>query len=102
MSLNSVNTNRSAMITLQNLNVTGIELATTQVHISAGGKVDSAKDNGEVLIGNQQDAFLAENLGDSVFATKAVLHIPYLILRREMPLRRAPDTLAGPFAGCQL
>ena len=46
MSLNSVNTNRSAMIALQNLNVTGMELATTQVRISTGRKVDSAKDNG--------------------------------------------------------
>ncbi len=46
MALYSVNTNREAMIALQNLNVTGAELGTTQMRISTGRKVDSAKDNG--------------------------------------------------------
>jgi len=46
MALYSVNTNRDAMIALQNLNVTGAELTTTQNRISTGRKVDSAKDNG--------------------------------------------------------
>jgi flagellin len=46
MALNSVNTNMQAMIALQNLNVTGSELATSQHRISTGRKVDSAKDNG--------------------------------------------------------
>jgi flagellin len=46
MALYSVNTNRDAMIALQNLNVTGAELTTTQTRISTGRKVDSAKDNG--------------------------------------------------------
>ena len=46
MALYSVNTNRDAMIALQNLNVTGSELSVTQQRISTGRKVDSAKDNG--------------------------------------------------------
>jgi flagellin len=46
MALYSVNTNRYAMIALQNLNVTGAELGQTQMRISTGRKVDSAKDNG--------------------------------------------------------
>lgn len=46
MALNSVNTNTQAMIALQNLNVTGAELGTSQTRISTGRKVDSAKDNG--------------------------------------------------------
>ena len=46
MTLYSVNTNRNAMIALQNLNVTGAELGIAQQRISTGRKVDSAKDNG--------------------------------------------------------
>lgn len=46
MALYSVNTNRDAMIALQNLNATGAELSITQQRISTGRKVDSAKDNG--------------------------------------------------------
>jgi flagellin len=46
MALYSVNTNRDAMIALQNLNVTGAELSIAQQRISTGRKVDSAKDNG--------------------------------------------------------
>ncbi len=46
MTLYSVNTNRNAMIALQNLNVTGSELGVAQQRISTGRKVDSAKDNG--------------------------------------------------------
>ena len=46
MALYSVNTNRDAMIALQNLNVTGSELGVAQQRISTGRKVDSAKDNG--------------------------------------------------------
>lgn len=46
MALNSVNTNMQAMIALQNLNVTGSELAMSQNRISTGRKVDTAKDNG--------------------------------------------------------
>ena len=46
MALYSVNTNRDAMIALQNLNVTGAELGIAQQRIATGRKVDSAKDNG--------------------------------------------------------
>jgi flagellin len=44
----SVNTNVGAMIALQNLNATGMQLATTQDRISTGLKVGSAKDNGAI------------------------------------------------------
>ena len=46
--MNSVNTNVSALIALQNLNSTHSELAITQSHINTGLKVASAKDNGAV------------------------------------------------------
>ena len=44
----SVNTNAGAMIALQNLNATGMQLSTTQERISTGLKVGSAKDNGAI------------------------------------------------------
>jgi flagellin len=46
MSLNSVNTNTGAMIALQNLNSTSMQLQTVQGRINTGMKVASAKDNG--------------------------------------------------------
>ena len=49
-----------------------------------------------------RDAFLAANLSDAVFAPKAIQHDPYLIFRREMPTRRAPDIFGHPFARRQL
>ena len=48
MPSSSVNTNVGAMIALQNLNKTNVELATTQNRINTGLKVASAKDNGAV------------------------------------------------------
>jgi flagellin len=48
MIFNSVNTNVSAMVALQNLNASNMELSQTQARISTGKKVDSAKDNGAV------------------------------------------------------
>ena len=45
---NSVNTNLGALIALQNLNATNVELATTQTRINTGKKVGSAKDNGAI------------------------------------------------------
>ncbi len=44
----SVNTNVGAMIALQNLNATNMELSATQTRISTGKKVNTAKDNGAV------------------------------------------------------
>lgn len=44
--MNSVNTNASAMVALQNLTATNAAIATTQSRISTGLKVASAKDNG--------------------------------------------------------
>lgn len=46
--LNSINTNTSAMIALQNLNSTASELAQTQTLINTGKKISSAKDNGAI------------------------------------------------------
>lgn len=46
--MNSVNTNVGAMIALQNLNATNMELSQTQSRINTGKKVSSAKDNGAI------------------------------------------------------
>ena len=48
MALNSINTNTSALLALNNLMATQTELAMTQNIISTGKKVNSAKDNGAV------------------------------------------------------
>lgn len=45
---NSVNTNLGAMIALQNLNATNVELSATQTRINTGKKVANAKDNGAI------------------------------------------------------
>ena len=45
---NSVNTNVSALVALQNLNATNTELATTQTRINTGKRVATAKDNGAI------------------------------------------------------
>lgn len=45
---NSVNTNVGAMIALQNLNATNVQLSQTQSRINTGLKVASAKDNGAI------------------------------------------------------
>ena len=45
---NSVNTNVGAMVALQNLNATNMELSQTQTRINTGKKVASAKDNGAI------------------------------------------------------
>jgi flagellin len=45
----SVNTNYSAMIALQNLNLTQSELETVQNRINTGFKVSSARDNGAIF-----------------------------------------------------
>ena len=46
--LNSVNTNRGALVALQNLNATNSELGVTQNRINTGKKVASVKDNGAI------------------------------------------------------
>ncbi|CAN7283027.1 flagellin [Phenylobacterium sp. LjRoot164] len=48
MSLNSVNTNKGAMIALQNLNATNKDLGTVQNRINTGQKIATAKDNGAI------------------------------------------------------
>ncbi len=48
MTMNSVNTNPGAMIALQNLNKTNMDLQTAQNRINTGLKVASAKDNGGI------------------------------------------------------
>ncbi|MES2859908.1 MAG: flagellin [Pseudomonadota bacterium] len=45
---NSVNTNVGALIALQNLNATNVELDRTQTRINTGKKVAGAKDNGAI------------------------------------------------------
>ncbi|WP_292051258.1 MULTISPECIES: flagellin [unclassified Brevundimonas] len=46
---NSVNTNRGALIALQNLNATNRSLEMTQNRVNTGMKVSSAKDNGAIF-----------------------------------------------------
>ena len=46
---NSVNTNRGALIALQNLNATNRSLEMTQNRVNTGLKVSSAKDNGAIF-----------------------------------------------------
>ena len=48
MSLNSVNTNKGAMIALQNLNATNKDLGTVQNRVNTGLKISTAKDNGAI------------------------------------------------------
>ena len=48
MALNSINTNASALVALQNLGVTQTDLQSTQNIISTGKKINTAKDNGAV------------------------------------------------------
>jgi flagellin len=48
MLFNSVNTNVGALVALQNLNATNMELSETQTRINTGLRVASAKDNGAV------------------------------------------------------
>ena len=48
MQSNSINTNVGAMVALQNLNATNMQLSQTQNRISTGLKVASAKDNGAI------------------------------------------------------
>ena len=48
MSMNSVNTNKGAMIALQNLNATNKDLGTVQNRINTGQKIATAKDNGAI------------------------------------------------------
>ncbi len=46
--MNSVNTNVGALVALQSLNSTNMELATTQSRINTGRRINSAKDNGAI------------------------------------------------------
>jgi flagellin len=46
MAVNSVNTNSGALIALQNLNKTNMELGEVQNRINTGKKINNAKDNG--------------------------------------------------------
>ena len=48
MLTNSVNTNVGALVALQNLNATNMELSETQGRINTGKRVSSAKDNGAI------------------------------------------------------
>jgi flagellin len=48
MALNSVNTNTGAMVALQNLQSTNMELEATQSRINTGKKINNAKDNGAI------------------------------------------------------
>ena len=60
MTINSVNTNASALVALQNLNSTNAQLNQVQTRINTGQKVSSAKDNGAIwAIAQNQRADIA-------------------------------------------
>lgn len=61
----TVNTNASALLTLQNLNATGRELTDTQKKLSTGKKVDTPKDNGAIWSIAQNQSSISKAL-DSV------------------------------------
>jgi len=44
----SVNTNASALLTLQNLNTTSRDLTEAQKKVSSGKKIDTPRDNGAI------------------------------------------------------
>jgi flagellin len=48
MALNSVNTNSGALVALQNLQTTRVQLDTVQSRVNTGKKVNNAKDNGAI------------------------------------------------------
>ena len=76
MAMNSINTNASAMIALQNLNGTNSQLATTQSRINTGFKVANAKDNGAIwaIAQNQRsDVGALEAVTDSLNRGKSTL-----------------------------
>jgi flagellin len=60
--MTSVNTNVAAMAALQNLNMTQMELATTQTRINTGMKVSSAKDDGAIWAIAQNQRATASSL----------------------------------------
>jgi flagellin len=60
--MNSINTNSSAMIALQNLAATQTSLATVQNRINTGLKVASAKDNGAIWAIAQTEQAQADSL----------------------------------------
>jgi flagellin len=78
MALNSINTNVSAMIALQNLNALNAELATVQRRISTGLKVGSARDNGAVwaIAQNQRSEIMAlDSVKDSIQRGRSVVDV---------------------------
>jgi flagellin len=62
MSLNSVNTNASALLALQSLNAINAELATTQNRISTGLKISSPKDDPAIWAIAQREKSDADSL----------------------------------------
>ena len=63
--MNSVNTNAGALVALQNLNKTNMELFEVQGRINTGKKVNNAKDNGATWA-------IAQNMRSKVSALDAV------------------------------
>lgn len=75
---NSVNTNVGAMVALQNLNSTNMELQNVQQRINTGKKVSSAKDNGAVwaIAQNQRAASNSLNaVKDSLQRTQSTIDV---------------------------
>jgi flagellin len=76
--MNSVKTNVGAMIALQNLNATNMELSQTQSRINTGKKVSSAKDNGAIwaIAQTQRGTSLSLNaVKDSLDRSRSTLDV---------------------------
>ncbi len=58
----SVNTNASALLTLQNLNTTSRDLTETQKKVSSGKKIDTPRDNGAIWSIAQNQSSIANAL----------------------------------------
>ena len=74
----SVNTNIGAQIALQNLNVTGADLASVQKKISTGLRVSDANDNGAVFAiaqGLRSDISSISSVNGQLGSAKGVLEV---------------------------
>ena len=75
---NSINTNVGAMVALQNLNSTAVELSQTQSRISTGLKVASAKDDGAtwaIAQGQRATSMSLNSVKDSLSRGSSIIDV---------------------------
>ncbi len=74
----SINTNASALLALQNLNATAVELNKTQNQVSTGLKVSSAKDNGAIWAiaqNGRSDILALDQVKDSLNRAQSTIDV---------------------------